>query len=81
MIPRYPREIKTRPLTKEEYDLIKDTVSVFDSTGVERKETLEEFNKIGGRVYAHRNIDTGEWEDSIATSHTKTPMIVIKAGR
>lgn len=84
MEPKFDREIKTRPLDEDDYEILKGSVKHVDEHGREYVPTLAELNATGmSRVTAARDIVTGEWRTE---PHSKThdgkalPFFVVKAG-
>lgn len=84
MKPKFDREIKTRPLDEDDYEILKDSIRHVDEHGCEYTPTLAELNATGtSRVTASRDIDTGEWRTkSCSKTHDgkELPFFVVKAG-
>lgn len=84
MEPKFDREIKTRPLDKDDYEILKDSVRHVDEHGREYTPTLAELNATGmSRVTASRDIMTGEWKTKAqAKTHDgkELPYFVVKVG-
>ncbi len=64
MVPKYPKEVKTRPLTLEEKQAFLDMgaigLVVDDANPMGRPATLDDIKDMT-KVIAARNIDTGKW--------------------
>jgi hypothetical protein len=84
MEPKFNREIKTRPLDEDDYDIIVGSVRHVDEHGREYTPTLAELNATGmSRVTAARDINTGEWRtkpQSKTHDGKELPFFVVRAG-